>query len=186
MLDIDPENLAGADAETLGSVSTVRRQMGEALAPAAADYVEMILEGGEEKVIVFYHHKNVGDYLQRHLSKYGVIRVDGSVAPSKKQGFVDLFKQDKKKRIFLGQTLSVGTGTDGLQECAWHGVMAEPDWTPGVNQQAVDRMDRGGQVNEVQFDFIVARGSYAEKVLATSLRKEATVEKALDKRIGVW
>ena len=37
LLDIDPENLEGADAEVLGHIAVVRRMMGIALAPSG-DY----------------------------------------------------------------------------------------------------------------------------------------------------
>lgn len=183
MLGIDPENLEGADAATLGSIATVRRMMGLAIAPLAAEYIEMVLEGGEEKVLVFAHHIQVLDILEKKLGRYGLVRIDGSVSPTRKQLLVDTFVKDPSIRLCVGNMISMGTGTDGLQAACQHAIFAEADWTPGVNQQGVDRLDRGGQEGQVQADFLVAPNSFSEKVLATALRKNITIDKALDRRL---
>lgn len=183
MLDIDPESLEGADAETLGHIAVVRRQMGIAIAPLAADYVRMCLDGGENKIVLFAHHIEVLNILQKELSEYGVVRIDGSHSATQKQAKVDEFIRNPRIGVCLGNMQSMGTGTDGLQAVAWHAIFAESDWTPGVNQQAVDRLDRGGQETQVQADFLVAPGSFSEKVLAGALRKLQTTNKALDRRV---
>lgn len=183
LLDIDPETLDIKNVEVMGHVAVVRRMMGIALAPQVADYVDMLLDGGEEKVVVFGWHIEVLNILQQRLAKHGVIRIDGSVAPGKKQLLVDIFCGDRSKRVLLGNLQSVGTGTDGLQTVASHAVFAECSWTPGENEQGIDRLDRGLQTQTVQADFLVAPNSIAEKILANALRKRQTTHKALDKRI---
>jgi SWI/SNF-related matrix-associated actin-dependent regulator 1 of chromatin subfamily A len=183
MLDIDPEALDGADAEVLGAVATVRRLMGEALAPQAAAYTAMLLDGGEDKILLYAYHKSVIAYLARELNRYGVIVVDGSTGAIRKQEAVNDFQNIPGKRVFLGQLLAIGTGTDGLQLATARAVFAEADWTPGNNQQGIDRLDRGGQTGQVQADFLVARGSFSEKILAKSLRKGRVTDKALDRRM---
>jgi SWI/SNF-related matrix-associated actin-dependent regulator of chromatin subfamily A-like protein 1 len=182
LLDIDPETFTGAGAKTLGHIAVVRRQMGVAIAPLAAEYVEMLLEGGEDKIVVFGHHIEVLDIIERKLRRFGVVRIDGRTTPQKKQVLVDRFRQEPGVRVCLGNMLSMGTGTDGLQEVSDHAVFAEADWTPGVNQQGVDRLDRGGQQGTVRADFLVAPGSFSERVLATALRKNQTTNKALDRQ----
>lgn len=183
LLEIDPENLEGADATVLGHVAVVRRQMGIAIAPEAAEYIRMVLDGGEEKVVVFGWHIEVLNILQKELASYGLLRIDGSVSATKKQALVDEFIRDPRKRVILGNIQSMGTGTDGLQEVATHAIFAEADWTPGNNQQGVDRLDRGGQTGQVQADFLVARGSFSEKILASALRKNQVTHRALDRRM---
>lgn len=185
LLDIDPEDLEGADAEVLGHVAVVRRLMGIALAPQVADYVDMLIEGGEEKLVVFAWHIEVLNMLQKALFKHGVLRIDGRTSANQKQSHVDQFIKDPKYKIIMGNMLSMGTGTDGLQEVASHALIAEPDWTPGNNIQAFDRLDRGGQRGTVQGDIFVAPGSFAERVLASALRKLQVTNKALDKRVVV-
>ena len=182
LLQIDPENLEGVDAEILGEIATVRRMMGVAIAPLAADYTDMVLEGGEEKVVVFYYHKEVRGILEQRLAKYRPLVIDGSTPPSRRGAIVEQFAA-RGARVLLGQILAVGTGTDGLQDACQRGIAAEPDWVPGVNEQAINRLDRMGQAGTVQFDFLVARGSFSERILGTSLRKGQTVHLALDRRM---
>lgn len=185
LLGIDPTDWEGADMDIMGEIATVRRLMGVAIAPLAAEYTSMVLDGGEEKVVVFFIHHEAGDILEQRLNKYGVVRIDGRHSAVQKESRKLSFIADPTKRVFLGQMLSVGTGTDGLQEVCSHCIAAEPDWTPGNNVQAVDRLDRGGQERTVQADFLVAPGSFAEKVLAKAIAKGHVTHKALDRRLEV-
>lgn len=184
LLGIDPETLAGADVSALGHIAEARRIMGEAMAPQVADYVNMLIAGGEEKITVFYHHRSVGSILQQRLLKHDAVRVDGSTSPVVKDALVQKFINDPDCKVILGHMLTLGTGTDGLQHVCWHAVIAEPDWTPGVNVQAFDRLDRGGQRMLVQGDICVAPGSLAEKVLASALRKLRVTHNSLDRRVA--
>lgn len=183
MLDIDPESLEGADAQTIGHIAVVRHQMGLALAPSVVEYADMLLEGGEDKIVIFAWHVDVLDILQAGLHKYGILRVDGSTTQNGKKRAVEQFRYNPDYRVMIGNTLSLGTGTDGLQYVCNHGIIAEPDWVPGNNVQCFDRLDRGGQRDQVQGDIIVARGSVAEKILAKSLRKGQIIHKTLDDRM---
>lgn len=183
LLQIDPETLSGADAEVLGHIAAVRRQMGIALAPQIADYAEMLIDGGEEKLVLFAWHIEVLNILEQRLAKHGVVRIDGSTSNHQRQDRVAAFQADSAIRIIMGNMLAMGVGTDGLQHVCNHALIAEPDWVPGNNVQAIDRLDRGGQKRQVQADLFVAPGSIAERVLASALRKGRTVHKALDGRI---
>lgn len=179
LLDINPEDLEGADFSALGHIAVVRRQMGIALAPQIAAYVDMLIDGGEEKVLLFCWHIEVANILEKALDKRGVIRVSNV---SDKSAKVQQFINDPSKHVILGNTLTLGTGTDGLQQVCNRAVLGEPSWTPGENEQAFDRLDRGGQTRVVQGDLMVAPNSFAERVLASALRKSRVIDKALDGR----
>lgn len=182
LLDIDPEDLEGADAAALGHVAVVRRMMGIALAPQVADYVDMLIEGGEDKIVLFAWHHEVMDILERKLSRHGLVRIDGNTGAVRKDRLINRFIEDPRINVCLGNLQSMGVGTDGLQRVSNHALIAEPSWTPGDNVQAFDRLDRGGQVRQVQGDIFVAPGSFAERVLASALRKLRVTHAALDKR----
>lgn len=184
LLDIDPDQLEGADAEVLGHISVVREQMGMALAPQVADYIDMLIDGGEEKLVVFAWHKSVMSYLEERWQRHNVLRIDGGTSGAKRERNKNLFIKERKHQVILGNILSMGTGVDGLQEVSNHALIAEPDWTPGNNIQCFDRLDRGGQTRQVQGDIFVAPGSFAERVLASALRKLQVTDKALDRRIA--
>lgn len=182
LLHIDPENLEGADASVLGQIATVRRLMGVALAPQVAAYIHMLLDGGEDKLVVFAWHKEVLDILEQAWIRHGVVRVDGRTTPGQKDRLVQQFITDPSCHVILGNVLSLGTGTDGLQLVSSHALIAEPSWVPGENIQCFDRLDRGGQQCQVQGDIFVAPNSFAEKVLASALRKARVTHQALDQR----
>lgn len=183
LLDIDPDTaITGIHIPIDGHLAVVRRQMGEAIAPQVADYAEMLIEGGEEKVLIFAWHVSVLDILQKRLTKHGLMRVDGKTSASQKTHRCDQFINNPKIRFLIGNTLSLGTGTDGLQVASAHALLAEPEWVPGNNEQAVDRLNRIGQTRTVQADLFVAPGSLLEKILASALHKAQNTDKALDRR----
>lgn len=182
LLGIDPEQLDNPDFEVLGHIAVVRHQMGVAMAPQVADYVEMVLDGGEDKLVLYGWHIDVLDYLQARLTRFGIVRIDGSVPPARRQKMVDEFQTNPSIRVVLGNMQSVGTGTDGLQNVACHCLFAESSWVPGENEQCVDRLDRGGQKRKVQADFFVAPNSLSERILASALRKRQNTHAALDQQ----
>lgn len=182
LLGIDPNNLEGLDLFG-GHVAVVRRMMGIALAPQVADYTAMLLEGGEPKIVVFSWHIEVLNILQSKLGKYGVLRIDGSTTATAKERIKNQFITDPGYRVLIGNVLSLGTGTDGIQAVCSHAVFGEPDWVPGNNEQAVERLDRWGQDGTVLADFCVAPKSIAATILQSALKKRQTTHLALDARI---
>lgn len=188
MLQIDPEHLEGADAVVLGHIAEARRIMGEAMAPQTAAYAHTIIEGGVEKLVIFYWHISVGailiDQLTKKLGEGSIVRVDGRTSPVIKDALVQRFVHDPACKVIIGNVMSLGTGTDGLQLVCGHTILAEADWTPGNNQQCIDRLDRGGQTRQVLADIMVAPGSIAEKVLASALRKLKVTHNALDRQVA--
>lgn len=184
LLQIDPTDLSGHDAMVLGHISTVRKQMGIALAPEAAGYTEMLVEGGIEKIFLVAHHIEVLNILEKRLSHFGLVRVDGSTSPGRRQAAVDKFQKDPRTRIFLGGLTAIGIGVDGLQKVCSRAVLAECSWVPGDNDQVISRLERMGQTDAVQADFIVAPGSFSERVLSMALAKMRDTHAALDKDHG--
>lgn len=180
LLDIDPDMIEPKHLEIMGEWSVVRHAMGLAIAPQVADYAEMCIDGGDEKLVIFGWHRDVLDLLERRLSHLGVLRIDGSTGAFARQERVNAFIRDKRFQIMLGNTLSLGTGTDGLQLVSAHALLAEPEVVPGNNEQAIDRLDRGGQTRTVVADLFVAPKSILEKILASSLRKRQNTHAALD------
>jgi SWI/SNF-related matrix-associated actin-dependent regulator 1 of chromatin subfamily A len=181
LLDLDPDALEGADFAAMGQVSVVRKMMGIAMAPQVAKYVQMLLDGGEEKIVLFAHHIEVLNILERELTPYGCVRFfagQGKANDRKKEEFI----KNPAVQVIMGNLLTLGTGTDGLQLVSNHALIAEPSWTPGENEQCFDRLDRGGQTRTVQGEIFVAPNSFAERVLATALRKNQVTHQVLDKR----
>jgi len=184
MIDIDPTDLSGTNMAIQGEVSTVRREMGEAMAPQVVAHVKDALDGGVDKLVLFAHHRSVMDHLEEHLGRYGLVRIDGATSPANRAIRIRQFMHNGDVRIILGNLQSMGTGVDGLQEVASLVIFAEASWVPGENHQAVDRLHRIGQRSAVLARFMVAEGSFAERVLGTAIGKERNIHDALDKGIA--
>jgi SNF2 family DNA or RNA helicase len=183
LLDFDVEQVeTKKDIETLGHIAEARRLMGVALAPQIAEYAREFLENTEEKLTIFCWHHEVLDVFQEELKRFGVVRVDGRMSTKKKQENVNVFCENPETRVIIGNIQSMGTGTDGLQHVCWKCYIAEPDWVPAQNEQAVSRLDRFGQENIVSAEIFVAPGSITEKIFVRALKKLNTIHKVLDER----
>jgi SNF2 family DNA or RNA helicase len=182
MLDLS-EDMINKGTIPPGMISTVRKEMGLALAPHIAAYVDMIMDGGEQKVFLAGWHKEVLDIWERALHKRGTVRIDGKTSPARKQLAVNTFINDPKCGVIIGNLMSAGVGIDGLQKVCSRLIVGEPDWVPGNNEQVVARLDRIGQELPVLAEYMVAPGSLSERVLSSSLEKMQDIHAALDEEI---
>ncbi len=180
-LDID-EIQTTKDFEILGHIAEMRRLMGLALAPQIIDYAADFLEGSEEKLTIFAWHIDVLTAFEEGLSRFGTVRVDGQKSPLARQKAVDDFIHLPHKRVFLGNIQAAGTGLDGLQSVCSRCYLAEPDWVPAQNEQAVSRLDRIGQNELVNAEIFVAPGSISEKILVRALEKMNIIHRVLDQK----
>lgn len=179
-LDID-ELRTVKDIKVLGHIAEVRRLMGIALAPQIAEYAADFLDGSEEKLTIFGWHIQVLDILEKELAKYGTCRVDGSRSATQRDKAVRDFIDNPAKRVFIGNIQAAGTGVDGLQTVCSRCFLAEPDWVPAQNEQAVSRLDRIGQQDLVTAEIFVAPGSISEKILVKALEKMNVIFRVMDK-----
>lgn len=183
LLGLDIEEIQTTkDFEILGHIAEVRRLMGVALAPQIADYAADFLDGSDEKLCIFGWHIEVLDIFENLLSKYGTARIDGRKSANARQNAVDKFVSDAHTRVFIGNIQAAGTGLDGLQKVCSRCFLAEPDWVPAQNEQAVSRLDRIGQNEIVQAEIFVAPGSISEKILVKALEKMNVIHRVLDQR----
>lgn len=170
------------DFEILGHIAEARRLMGLALAPQIIDYAIDFLEGSEEKLVIFGWHIDVLTLFEEGLARFGTVRFDARKSATAKQAAVDDFISLAHKRVFISNILSGGTGVDGLQKVCSRCYIAEPDWVPAQNEQAVSRLDRIGQENLVNAEIFVAPGSISEKILVRALEKMNVIHRVLDQK----
>lgn len=168
------------DFEILGHIAEARRLMGMALAPQIIDYATDFLEGSEEKLVIFGWHIDVLSLFEEGLARFGTVRVDGRKSAVARQKAVDDFVSDPKIRVFISNLQAGGTGVDGLQKVCSRCYLAEPDWVPAQNEQAVSRLDRIGQEELVNAEIFVAPGSISEKILVRALEKMNVIHRVLD------
>jgi SWI/SNF-related matrix-associated actin-dependent regulator 1 of chromatin subfamily A len=183
LLGLDVEEIQTTkDFEILGHIAEVRRLMGIALSPQIAEYAADFLDGSDEKLCIFAWHLEVLDIFENALSKFGTVRIDGRKSANARQKAVDDFVGNDKVRVFLGNLQAAGTGLDGLQKVCSRCYLAEPDWVPAQNEQAVSRLDRIGQTEIVSAEIFVAPGSISEKILVKALEKMNVIHRVLDQR----
>lgn len=183
MLNIPIEEIQTTrDFEILGHIAEARRLMGIALAPQIIDYAKDFLDGSDEKLVIFGWHLDVLAMFEEGLSSFGTVVINGKKTPLQRQKAVDDFINDPTVRVFIGNIQSAGTGLDGLQTVCSRCYLAEPDWVPAQNEQAVARLDRIGQEDIVNAEIFVAPGSISEKILVKALEKMNVIHRVLDQK----
>ena len=182
LLDIDTGQMEGLNAEIWGQVSTLRREMGVAKVGRAVDHVRTLLDGGVDKVVLFAYHREVVSSLAREFGDEAVA-VHGSVLPRDREAAKKAFVENPKVKVFIGQLTAAGTGVDGLQEVCDRAVFVEASWTPGENEQCVDRLHRIGQKSSVLAQFLVAPGSLDERIIGKAIEKYHVIDRVLDRRL---
>lgn len=165
----DEEALAEA-ASTANA--TLYAELGLAKAPAVADYVTDLLEGGVKQIVVWAVHHAVIDHLCAALAAYGVSKYDGRDSTAKRDIAVEAFLAGKH-RVFVGQIVAGGTVLTlmgGKLPC--HNVVfAESSFSALDNYQAACRIHRIGQHDAVLARFASAVGTYDERIGEITARK---------------
>jgi len=158
-------------------ISRVRHDTAVAKAPLVAEYVKEVLDNAG-KVVLFAHHHDVLDVLERELKEFGLVRLDGNTPMAARQQAVDRFQNDSSVRVFLGGIIPAGVGI--TLTAASTVIFAELDWVPGNVTQAEDRCHRIGQTDSVTVYHIVLEGSIDEKMATTVVDKQEIIDKALN------
>ena len=180
LLDIDPESLDHIPADQQGHVAALRRQMGIAMLPLVIEYVRNALDAEPDPLVLFAYHREVISGLADKLASYRPVVVTGATSPVARRDHAKQFAEDPRVRLFIGQLTAAGTGIDRLQERASTALFAEPSWVPGENEQCVDRLHRLGQERPVHAGFLVAPGSWNERILKRAIEKLRVAHVALD------
>ena len=131
----------------------VRQITGVAKAKGVAQYVRLMVEAGEPVLLVGWH-RAVYDIWLKELEDLRPAMFTGSESASQKNA--------QKERFMSGDTnvmimsLRSGAGLDDLQRRCSVVVIGELDWSPGVHQQIIWRLDREGQEQPVTVFFLVS------------------------------
>ena len=181
LYQLDPEAFDSAQVTIDGSISTARRELGEAKAPMVVDYCNELMASGVKKLIVAAHHHTVLDLLREGLKHHGLVYMDGGTTARKKQVAVDRFDSDEGIRIILGQILPLGQGWNLV--AAQDVVNAEPEWVPGNNEQLLRRIRRIGQKGTRLLGHIpLVPDTLEERIIKRAIEKDKVIHEALDVR----
>ncbi|NWT12474.1 SMAL1 protein, partial [Vireo altiloquus] len=131
----------------------------EAKIRSVVEYILELLESGNNKFLVFAHHKIMLDAIVAELKKKHVehIRIDGSTSSAERQSLCHKFQFSEKQAVAV---LSLTAANMGLTlSAADLVVFAELFWNPGILIQAEDRAHRIGQTSSVNVHYLVAKGT---------------------------
>ena len=150
--DLLGQDAASAHFEARHLLMMAYQQSGIGKAKSVADFLLDWLAGsGTQKILVFAHHKDVMDVLEKAMAKkfkgLGHMRIDGSIPPKERAVRVKKFQTLPNIRVAILSMTAAGVGL--TLTAASTVLFAELHWTPGVLAQAEDRCHRIGQANAV-------------------------------------
>ena len=131
----------------------VRHATGVAKAAAVADYVRIIVEGGEPVLVVGWHRDVYEIWLDR-LKDLKPAMYTGSEGPAQKRQAAEAFVSGATDIMLM--SLRAAAGLDGLQGRCSTVVFGELDWSAGIHHQVIERLNRDGQAKPVMALFLVA------------------------------
>jgi SWI/SNF-related matrix-associated actin-dependent regulator 1 of chromatin subfamily A len=160
-------------------VAQLRRLTGLAKVKSCVDWIEDFIEGGGGKLVVFAHHRDVIDGVNKALAAQGtyVLAITGDTPSADRQTYIDAF-QDGAAQVFIGQIQAAGTGI--TLTAASDALFVESSWVPAENEQAAMRIHRIGQRNACLVRFAALAGSIDEDIQRAVMRKTADIKKLFD------
>ncbi|HLS74307.1 MAG TPA: SNF2-related protein [Actinomycetaceae bacterium] len=141
------------------------------------EIVEEARDGGQ-RVVVFSFFLDVLARVHEELAAQpGIVPhgpITGSVPPSRRQDMVDAFSDSPAGAVLLAQVRAGGVGLN--VQAASIVVLTEPQLVPAVEEQAVGRVHRMGQVRPVQVHRLLVEDSVDERIEELLAAKRATFD----------
>jgi SNF2 family DNA or RNA helicase len=162
----DEDSISGI--EVIAKMSRMRHIVGLAKIPATLGYVEEFIDDTDKKLVVFVHHKDVGELMigalrntdkvsnpdwyelaQKLVDEEIPVYQYTSAHTGRPEGYQIQENFNKSKRcVMVASTLACGEGID-LQTCA-DAILHERQWNPqNEDQAAPGRFRRIGQTSNV-------------------------------------
>jgi len=162
----------------------VRQKTGVAKAPSVAQFVELLCAAGE-KVLLFGWHREVYDAWLLHFRVAGLkpAMYTGSESKVQKEAAKQAFMHGDANPLIM--SLRSGAGVDDLQHVCSTAVFGELDWSPGIHQQCIWRIDREGQARPVTAFFLVTDDGSDPPMMDVLGIKASEAHQIVDPHIGV-
>ncbi len=160
----------------------VRQATGVSKAKAVAQFVRLLVESGESVMLLGWH-RAVYDIWLHELADFEPAMYTGSEAVSMKNRELDRFKEGETKILIM--SLRSGAGVDGLQHVCSVVVFGELDWSPGIHDQVIWRVDRDGQEDPVTAFFLVSEDGSDPPIMDVLGIKASEATQIVDPHLGV-
>lgn len=160
----------------------VRQATGLSKAKAVARFVRLLVEAGES-VLLLGWHRAVYDIWLEELADLAPAMYTGTETPSQKDRQKARFTSGETKVMIM--SLRSGAGIDELQYCCSVAVFGELDWSPGIHQQIIWRLDREGQEDPVTAFFLVVDEGSDPPIMDVLGIKASEATQIVDPYLGV-
>lgn len=160
----------------------VRQATGLSKAKTVASFVRLMVESGEPVLLVGWH-RAVYDIWLEELADLRPAMYTGSESGSKKCKELDRFLSGDTPVLIM--SLRSSAGVDGLQHYCSTVVIGELDWSPGIHQQIIWRVDRDGQKNPVTAFFLVTDEGSDPPIMDVLGIKSSEATQIVDPHLGV-
>jgi SNF2 family DNA or RNA helicase len=148
------ERYRGEKMQAAGEFDALMRQAtGVAKAPYVAEFVRILVEGGE-RVVLFGWHREVYNIWLERLADLNPVMYTGTESTAQKDAAKAAFIEGDARVLIM--SLRSGAGVDGLQHACSTAVFGELDWSPGVHEQCIGRVHRDGQEKPVMSYYLIS------------------------------
>lgn len=141
-------------------------------------------ENPSKKSVVFSQFRNMLVLLEKPLEAAGfkILRLDGSMNANKRAKVIQEFQVSGlgEPSVLLASLKASGAGINLTAASTVY--LFEPWWNPAVEEQAMDRVHRIGQKEDVKIVRLVARNSIEEKILKLQDKKKKLAREAFGRK----
>jgi SNF2 family DNA or RNA helicase len=160
----------------------MRQTTGAAKARTVAAFARMMVEAGES-VVLWGWHRDVYDIWNAELADLKPAMYTGSETASRKEAAKERFLKGETDILIM--SLRSGAGVDGLQFRCATGIFGELDWSPGIHQQCIWRLDREGQESPVTAFFLVTDDGSDPPMMDVLGIKASEAQHIVDPHLGI-
>lgn len=139
-----------------------------------------------DKIVVISNFTQTLDVIEQlcRTKRYGTLRLDGTMAISKRQKLVDTFNDPEAEQfVFLLSSKAGGCGINLIG--ANRLILFDPDWNPASDQQALARVWRDGQKKDCFVYRFVSTGTIEEKIFQRQSMKQSLSSCVVDENEDV-
>ncbi|GAB2628445.1 hypothetical protein GCM10027270_14910 [Nocardioides ginkgobilobae] len=180
----DTEWEAYLDEVDGGHFMTMRRVAFVSDSPEQSSKTSRVIELATEamangkKVLVFSYFLDVLERLERQLGEHAVGTISGSRTPEARQALAERLEQSSTPKVLLAQIAAGGQGMN--LQAASVVILCEPQVKPSLEDQAVKRAHRMGQVDKVVVHRVLTPDSVDERLLEILATKRSLITEYVD------
>ena len=126
--------------------------------------------GDGRKIIVFTYFRETIRAVQKLLGQRALDPITGSVSPARRQEIVDAFTAAEDGKVLICQVQAGGTGLN--IQAASVIIFCEPQIKPSIENQAVSRAYRMGQLRSVMVHRLLCDNTVDERILELLRKKQ--------------